>query len=66
MLFSFVFIGKIFYSSILDSVSLRIPSRSIGDYSTFTVNRNFKVKPSARYVSVANVVCRSIDIFNFD
>jgi hypothetical protein len=30
------------------------------------VNRNFKVSPSARYVSAANAVCRSIDIFNKD
>jgi hypothetical protein len=58
-----VFIGKILCSSILDSVSLRLPSRS-SDYFTVTANRNFKVSPSARCVSAANAVCRSIDIFN--
>jgi hypothetical protein len=50
----------------LDSVSLRIPSRSIRDYSTLTVHRNFKVSPCARCVSAASAVCRSIDIFNKD
>jgi hypothetical protein len=45
---------------------LPIPTRSVRDYSTFTVHRNFKVSPSARYVSAANAVCRSIDIFNKD
>jgi hypothetical protein len=34
--------------------------------STFTVHRNFKVCPSARCVSAANAVCRSINIFNTD
>jgi hypothetical protein len=61
-----VFRGKICCSTILDSVSLRIPSRSIRDHSTFTVNHNFKVSPSARCVSAANAVCRSIDIFSKD
>jgi hypothetical protein len=61
-----VFIGNICCSSILDSVSLRILSRSIRHYSTFTVNRNFKVSPSARCVSAATAVCRSIDILNKD
>jgi hypothetical protein len=32
----------------------------------FTVHRNFKVSPSARCVSAANAVCRSINIFNKD
>jgi hypothetical protein len=36
------------------------------DFSTFTVHRNFKVSPSARCVSAANAVCRSIGIFNTD
>jgi hypothetical protein len=61
-----VFIGNICCSSILGSVSLRILSRSIRHYSTFTVNRNFKVSPSVRCVSAATAVCRSIDILNKD
>jgi hypothetical protein len=61
-----VFKGKISCSSVFDTVSLRIPTRSISDYTTFTVHRNFKVIPSARCVSAANEVCRCIDIFNKD
>jgi hypothetical protein len=61
-----VFKGKISCSSVSDTVSLRIPTRSIRDYTTFTMHRNFKVSPSARCVSAANAVCRSIDIFNKD
>jgi hypothetical protein len=45
---------------------LRITSRSIRDFSTFSVHRNFKASPSARCVSVANTVCWNIDIFNKD
>jgi hypothetical protein len=50
----------------LDSVGLRIPSRSIWDFSTFSVHRNFKASPSARCVSAANTVCWNIDILNKD
>jgi hypothetical protein len=64
--FSYVFKGKISWSSVFDTVSLRIPTRSIRDYTTFTVHRNFKVSPSDRCVSAVNAVCRSIDIFNKD
>jgi hypothetical protein len=52
--------------SILDSVSLRIPSRSIMDFSIFFVHRNFKASPSARCVSAANTVCWNIDTFTKD
>jgi hypothetical protein len=49
---------------------LRIPSRSIRDFSTFFFNHNllncFKANPSARYVSAANKVCWNIGIFNKD
>jgi hypothetical protein len=61
-----VFKGKISCSSVFDTVSLCIPTKSIRDYATFTVHRNFKVSPSARCVSDTNAVCRSIDIFNKD
>jgi hypothetical protein len=61
-----VFKGNIACPSILDSVSLHIPSRSIRDFSTFSVHRNFKASPSARCVSAANTVCWNIDIFNKD
>jgi hypothetical protein len=56
--------GKTSCSSITDTVSLGIPTRSIRDYSTFTVNRNFKAGLSARRDSAANAACRNTDIFN--
>jgi hypothetical protein len=61
-----VFKGKISCSSVFDTVSLRIPTRSIRDYTTFTIHRNLMVSPSARCVSAVNAVCRNIDIFNTD
>jgi hypothetical protein len=60
------FKGNITCPSILDSVILRIPSRSIRDSSTFSAHRNFKAGPSARCVSAANTVFWNIDIFNKD
>jgi hypothetical protein len=36
-----MFKGNVACLSILDSVRLRIPSRSIRDFSTFSVLRNF-------------------------
>jgi hypothetical protein len=48
------------------TLSLRMPTRSIRDYATFTVHRNFKVSPSAGCDTAANAVCRSIHIFNKD
>jgi hypothetical protein len=36
------------------------------DFSTFVVNHNFKVSPSARCVSAANAICKETDIFNKD
>jgi hypothetical protein len=53
--------GKTSCLSVFDTVNLRIPNRSVRDYSTFTVHRNFKVSPSARCVSAANTVCKSIE-----
>jgi hypothetical protein len=61
-----VFKCKISCSSVSDTVSLRIPTTSIRDYSNFTEHHNFKVSPSARCVSAANASCRGNDIFNKD
>jgi hypothetical protein len=49
-----------------DIVNLRIPSRRIGDFTTFVVNHNFKVSPSAGCVSAGNALCKETDIFNKD
>jgi hypothetical protein len=61
-----VFKNKISCSFIFDTFNLRIPSRRIIDFSTFVVNHNFKVSPSARCVSAAKAICKEIDIFNKD
>jgi hypothetical protein len=61
-----VFKSKISCSSIFDSVSVRIPTRIIRDYSTFMVNHNFKLSPSDRRVSAAIAISKDIDIFNKD
>jgi hypothetical protein len=60
------FKGNIACPSILDSVSLRIPSRSFRDFSAFPAHSNFKASPSAICVSAANTVCWNTDIFNTD
>jgi hypothetical protein len=61
-----VFKNKISCSSIFYTVNLRIPVRRIRDFSTFVVNHNFKVSPSARCVSAANAMCKEIDIYSKD
>jgi hypothetical protein len=66
IVYYYCFKGKISCSSVFDTVSLRILTRHVRDFSTFTVHRNFKVSSSAKCVSAANAVCRSIDIFNTD
>jgi hypothetical protein len=58
--------GRINRSSIFDSVSVRIPTRIIRDYSIIMINHSFKISFSARCVSAANTICKDIDIFNED
>jgi hypothetical protein len=55
--FVLMFLRAKLVAHLLLIVSLRIPARSIRDYSTFTVHHNFKVSPSAKCVSAANAVC---------
>jgi hypothetical protein len=61
-----VFKNKICCSSVFETVSLRIASRRSRDFSAFVVNHNFKVSPSARYVSAVNAICIETDNFNKD
>jgi hypothetical protein len=42
--------------STIDSVGLRIATRSIRDFYTFSVHRNFKASPFTRCASAANGV----------
>jgi hypothetical protein len=53
-------------SSIFDFVGIQIPTMIIRVYSTYMVNHNFKVSPSARYFSAANAIFKDIHIFNKD
>jgi hypothetical protein len=50
-------------SNILDTVSLRMPSGSIRDYSGVLVYRSSTASPSARCVYAANVICKIIEDF---
>jgi hypothetical protein len=54
------------FSSISDSVSIRIPTRVIRLLYRVMVNHNFKVIQSPRCVSAANAICKDIDIFTKD
>jgi hypothetical protein len=47
--------------SVLKTVGLRVPTRNIRNFTTFSCS--FSHCPSARCVSAANGVCKSIDIF---
>lgn len=57
------FYSKINRSSVLDTVSLRIPFKSVSDHSAFTAHCNFKVSPKATIFSAANAVRRSHEVF---
>jgi hypothetical protein len=61
-----VFKSKISSSSIFDSVSIQVPTRTIRDYSAFMVIHNFKVSPSDRFVSAVSSISKDIDILNKD
>jgi hypothetical protein len=52
--------------STFGSLSARISTRIIRDYSAFIVNHNFKVSLSARCVCSASAFCKNTDIFNKD
>jgi hypothetical protein len=58
-----VFKGKINCPSIFDTAGIRLPTRQIREFSTFSVSSALKHSPSARCVIAANDVCRYLDIF---
>jgi hypothetical protein len=59
-----VFKGKINCPSILGTVGIRVLTRQIREFSTFSVSSALKHTPSARCVIAANGVCRYMDIFH--
>jgi hypothetical protein len=50
-------------TSVLDSVSIRRPTRLIRDYSTFMADHHFKASPSARCV-LLKLFARKLTYFN--
>jgi hypothetical protein len=59
-----VFNNTIDCQSILDTVSLRIPSNLIRDFSIFSVSKASRSSPSARCLTTANKVYQFMNIFN--
>jgi hypothetical protein len=49
--------------SLLEAVSLRLPTRYLRDSSVFNFSPSLKNCPSARCALAANVVCRDFDVF---
>jgi hypothetical protein len=47
----------------MDTVGIRVPTRQIREFSTFSVSSALRNSPSARCVIAANEICRFLDIF---
>jgi hypothetical protein len=47
----------------MDTVDIRVPTRQIRDFSTFSVSSALRSSPSPRCVIAANEICRFLDIF---
>jgi hypothetical protein len=46
----------------MDTVGIRVPTRKIRDFSTFSVSNALRHSPSVRCTSAANDICRLLDI----
>jgi hypothetical protein len=55
--------GKINRHSIMTTVGIRVPTRQIREFSTFSESSALRHSPSARCVIAANEICRFLDIF---
>jgi hypothetical protein len=58
-----VYLDSKFCPAVLEIVGLRVSLRYITDLTLFSVCSSCKNCPSARCDSVANVVCRDVDVF---
>jgi hypothetical protein len=59
-----VFKGKInCHYYIMDTVGIRVPTKQIREFSTFSVSSALRYSPSARCVIVGNNICRFLGIF---
>jgi hypothetical protein len=48
------------------TVGIRVPTRQIRDFSTFSVSSALRHSPSVTCASAANDICRLLDIFDKD
>jgi hypothetical protein len=48
----------------MDTVSLRVPSKFIMDFSIFSVSKVLRSSPAARCSTVANKIYQFIDVFS--
>jgi hypothetical protein len=58
-----IFKSKMNCHSIMDTVGIRVPTRQIRDFSTFSVSSALRHSPSAMCATAANDICRLLDIF---
>jgi hypothetical protein len=58
-----VYCGLKYCPSLLEAVSLRVPTRYLRDFSMFNFSPSSKNCPSSRCASAANVVCRDFNVF---
>jgi hypothetical protein len=47
----------------MDTVGIRVPTRQIREFSTFSVNSALRYSPSAKFVIATKEICRFFDIF---
>jgi hypothetical protein len=47
----------------MDTVGMRLPTRQIREFYTFSVSSALRNSPSARRVIATNEICRLLDIF---
>jgi len=59
-----VFNNEISCSSILNTVTLCVPTQTIRNHSVFDAVHCAEASPSARHVMADNAVCRLIDTFD--
>jgi hypothetical protein len=50
----------------MDTVGIRVPTRQIRYFSTFSVSNALRHSPSVRCASAANDICILLDIFGKD
>jgi hypothetical protein len=48
----------------MDTVGIRVPTRQIRGFSTFSENSTLRHSPSARCVIAANDICKCLEIFS--